>query len=293
MEVLSNFQYKKLFLPNITEKILANNTDIQLYRLENYLKGILMPVIPYRTAFNFIIFVTNGHIKQYLENEEYHAEKGAVIFIKQGTITATLELSDDIEGFFLTYENNVLSEQVLPKHKTSIFFMTPFLKLDSLTYDTITQLLPILEQELWLNKLNVNEVVVTMLHLILIKMLSTDSDSHHKSATRPMELSLQFQDLLFKYHVCEKRVAFYADKLSVTENYLNKCLKSVTQKSPKQWINEININYSKALLQTSKDIAEIAYELNFHTPSHFTQLFKKITGITPKEYRLQFAKVRG
>jgi hypothetical protein len=58
-----------------------------------------MPVIPYRTTFNFIIFVTNGHIKQYLENKEYHAEKG-VIFIKQGTITATVELSDDIEGFF-------------------------------------------------------------------------------------------------------------------------------------------------------------------------------------------------
>jgi len=288
MEVLSNFQYKKLFLPNITDKILANNADIQLYRIENYLKGILMPVIPYRTTFNFIIFVTNGHIRQYLENKEYHAEKGGVIFIKQGTITATVELSDDIEGFFLAYENNILSEQELPKHKSSIFFMTPFLNLDRLTYGTITQLLPIMEQELWLNNLNVNDVVVTMLHLILIKMLSTDSDTHHKSATRPMELSLQFRDLLFKYHVGEKRVAFYADKLSVTESYLNKCVKGVTQKSPKQWINEIDINYSKALLHSSKDIAEIAYELNFHTASHFTQLFKKIAGITPKEYRVQF-----
>ena len=101
MEILSNFQYKKLFLPNITEKILANNADIQLYRLEDYLKGILMPVIPYRTTFNFIIFVTNGHLKQYLENKEYAAEKGGVIFIKQGTITSTLELSDDIDGFFM------------------------------------------------------------------------------------------------------------------------------------------------------------------------------------------------
>ncbi len=108
-----------------------------------------------------------------------------------------------LKAFFLAYENNILSEQELPKHKSSIFFMTPFLNLDSLTYGTITQLLPIMEQELWLNNLNVNDVVVTMLHLILIKMLSTDSDAHHKSATRPMELSLQFRDLLFKYHVGE------------------------------------------------------------------------------------------
>jgi AraC family transcriptional activator of pobA len=290
METLSNFQYKKLFLPNITEKILSNNADIQLYRLEDYLKGILMPVVPYRTTFNFVLFITNGHIKQYLENKEYNVEKGGVIFIKQGTITATIELSDDAEGFFLAYENNIVSEQELPKHKTSIFFMPPFLNLDNLTYGTIKQLLTIMEQELWLNELNLNEIIITMLHLILVKILSTDSDSHHKSATRPMELSLQFRDILFKYHREEKRVTFYADKLSVTENYLNKCVKNITQKSPKQWINEMDINYSKALLQSSKDIAEIAYQLNFHTASHFTQLFKKITGITPKEYRLQFFK---
>ncbi|WP_264534812.1 helix-turn-helix domain-containing protein [Flavobacterium sp. N1736] len=290
METLSNFQYKKLFLPNITEKILSNNADIQLYRLEDYLKGILMPVVPYRTTFNFVLFITNGHIKQYLENKEYNVEKGGVIFIKQGTITATIELSDDAEGFFLAYENNIVSEQELPKHKTSIFFMPPFLNLDNLTYGTIKQLLTIMEQELWLNELNLNEIIITMLHLILVKILSTDSDSHHKSATRPMDLSLQFRDILFKYHRDEKRVTFYADKLSVTENYLNKCVKNITQKSPKQWINEMDINYSKALLQSSKDIAEIAYQLNFHTASHFTQLFKKITGITPKEYRLQFLK---
>ncbi|SNR74867.1 AraC family transcriptional regulator [Flavobacterium sp. ov086] len=290
METLSNFQYKKLFLPNITEKILSNNADIQLYRLEDYLKGILMPVVPYRTTFNFVLFITNGHIKQYLENKEYNVEKGGVIFIKQGTITATIELSDDAEGFFLAYENNIVSEQELPKHKTSIFFMPPFLNLDNLTYGTIKQLLTIMEQELWLNELNLNEIIITMLHLILVKILSTDSDSHHKSATRPMDLSLQFRDILFKYHRDEKRVTFYADKLSVTENYLNKCVKNITQKSPKQWINEMDINYSKALLQSSKDIAEIAYQLNFHTASHFTQLFKKITGITPKEYRLQFFK---
>jgi AraC-like DNA-binding protein len=288
MKFLSNFQYKKLFLPNITERILANNADVQLYRLENYLKGILIPVIPYRTSFNFIIFVTKGHIRQHIENKEYHAQQGEIIFMKQGSITATLELSDDVEGFFLAYENSILSEQELPKHKTSIFFISPFLKLDNLSYNTLTQLLPVMEQELLLNNLNTNDVVICMLHLVLVKILYVASGGSCTSATRPMEVSLQFRDLLFKYHLEEKKATFYAHKMSVTENYLNKCVKNVTLKSVKHWINEIDINYSKALLQSSKDIAEIAYELNFHTASHFSQLFKKIEGITPKEYRTQF-----
>lgn len=71
-------------------------------------------------------------------------------------------------------------------------------------------------------------------------------------------------------------MSFYADHLHLTENYLNKCLKEVTGKTPKQWINEIDIDYSKTLLQTGKSISEIAYELNFQTPSHFSQVFKNL-----------------
>lgn len=285
MEILSNSQYKELFLPNLTDQILGNNADIQLYRLEYYLKGIKMPVVPYRTSFNFIIFVTKGSIKQYLENREYCAKENEIIFIKQGTITATIEMSDDAEGFFLAYENHILSELELPKYKSSIYLMSPFLTLDSLTFTTVNQLLILMEQEIFINNLGLNDIVIALLHVILLKLLNHEYNEIPNSTTRPMELTLQFKDLLFKHHIEEKRVTFYADKLFVTENYLNKCVKDVTQKKPKQWINETDINYSKALLHSSKRIAEIAYELNFQTASHFTQLFKKVSGMTPKEYR--------
>nr|WP_255555161.1 helix-turn-helix domain-containing protein [Flavobacterium sp. NKUCC04_CG] len=82
-------------------------------------------------------------------------------------------------------------------------------------------------------------------------------------------------------------VAFYADLLAVSENYLNKCVKRVMGMSTKQWINEIFIRRSQILLQdATKDIAEIAYALNFHSASYFTRFFKKITGITPTAYRI-------
>ena len=50
MEMISNSQYKELFLAHLSNQVLGNNEDIQLYRLEYYLKDILMPVIPYRTT---------------------------------------------------------------------------------------------------------------------------------------------------------------------------------------------------------------------------------------------------
>ncbi|MFA6644651.1 MAG: helix-turn-helix domain-containing protein, partial [Bacteroidales bacterium] len=41
----------------------------------------------------------------------------------------------------------------------------------------------------------------------------------------------------------------------------------------------------KRLLDADKSISEIAYELGFRYPQHFTRLFKQRTGLTPNEYR--------
>lgn len=57
--------------------------------------------------------------------------------------------------------------------------------------------------------------------------------------------------------------------------------------SPKDLISLQLIHEAKRLLvQTNQDISVIAYSLGFEYPAHFSRLFKKITGFTPKEYRL-------
>ena len=47
-----------------------------------------------------------------------------------------------------------------------------------------------------------------------------------------------------------------------------------------------SIDRAKSMLWgTSKSMSEIAYELGFEYPSHFTNLFKSKTGMAPTEYR--------
>lgn len=58
------------------------------------------------------------------------------------------------------------------------------------------------------------------------------------------------------------------------------------QQTPKQWINEISILHSQILLQdATRDIAGIAFEMKYKSPSYFTRLFKKVTGYSPSDYR--------
>ncbi|MEH7313803.1 helix-turn-helix domain-containing protein, partial [Priestia megaterium] len=69
-------------------------------------------------------------------------------------------------------------------------------------------------------------------------------------------------------------------------NYLSKIFKKEVGKSVSQYIQEQRIEEAKKLLQLSNyTISEISTLLNFHDQSYFTTTFKKILGVTPKQYR--------
>jgi len=96
----------------------------------------------------------------------------------------------------------------------------------------------------------------------------------------------KFIQLLSNKYLTERRVSFYAEALCVTPKYLSSMVKEVSHKSAAEWINDFVLRSAKILLTTPLTIQQISDELNFPNPSFFTQHFKRFTGKTPKEYRL-------
>lgn len=81
-------------------------------------------------------------------------------------------------------------------------------------------------------------------------------------------------------------VKTFAAQLHVSANYLSDLLSKYTGKSPQEHIHLKLVDKAKHLLwSTGKPISEIAYELGFEHPSHFTKLFRNKTGHSPREYR--------
>jgi AraC-like DNA-binding protein len=63
-------------------------------------------------------------------------------------------------------------------------------------------------------------------------------------------------------------------------------IKKETGKTPLEYIQLKVMEMAKErVLDTGRSISEIAYELGFKYPQHFTRAFKKSTGYTPNEYR--------
>ncbi|MCM1520319.1 MAG: helix-turn-helix domain-containing protein [Lachnoclostridium sp.] len=81
-------------------------------------------------------------------------------------------------------------------------------------------------------------------------------------------------------------VAYFAEKACLTPNYFSDLVRKETGLTPKEMISRHIIAHAKQLLvKNSDDVAQIAYSLGFEYPAHFSRLFKRISGLTPSEFR--------
>jgi AraC-like DNA-binding protein len=103
----------------------------------------------------------------------------------------------------------------------------------------------------------------------------------------------KFEDLLNDYFVSEKpqsiglpSVAYFAENCHLSANYFGDLIKKETGKSAQEYIQLKVINIAKErLFDPDKSISQIAYELGFNYPQHFSRMFKEQVGSSPSEYR--------
>jgi AraC family transcriptional activator of pobA len=103
----------------------------------------------------------------------------------------------------------------------------------------------------------------------------------------------KFESLLNDYFQSEKpqtvglpSVTYCADQLNLSPNYFGDLIKKETGKTALEYIHlKIMDMAKKKILDKNKSVSEIAYELGFKYPQHFTRSFKNFTGHTPNEYR--------
>jgi len=108
------------------------------------------------------------------------------------------------------------------------------------------------------------------------------------------DVLVSFERLLDDYFQSKKSqilglpsVHYCADQFHISTNYFGDLIKKQTGKSAQEYIQLKLMEIAKErIFDTSKSISEIAYELGFKYPQHFSRLFKKRVGHTPNEYRL-------
>jgi len=82
-----------------------------------------------------------------------------------------------------------------------------------------------------------------------------------------------------------------ASLTELSRTYFSRVFKETTGMRLRDYLMEVRINKAKDLLDDiNLEIKQIAYEVGFNYPDHFSRTFKRKTGVSPTDWRLKEIK---
>lgn len=95
-------------------------------------------------------------------------------------------------------------------------------------------------------------------------------------------------------NICSNmKVTDIADYFGYNEKYLTTYFRKWSKVSIKQFIMQTKMDHAKAeLTETNHSVSQIGYNIGYGDPHNFTNAFKKVTGLTPSDYRDSYSKRR-
>lgn len=136
--------------------------------------------------------------------------------------------------------------------------------------------------------------VEALFSLIMVKMhrgFARVAATSNAAPDRRRDLVRRFEALVDRDHATNRPVNDYAAELNVTPTHLARTVKAVTGRSPGDIVHDRLILESRRQIAfTDQPIAEIAYRLNFSSPSYFSRFFAGLTGENPTEFRARIRR---
>ena len=241
-----------------------------------------------------ILFLTQGEGIHTIDFQQYAIRPNTIFFLSPGQIHE-LALSEDVQGYIILFTSSFYHFNKTDPHKLfelpffyNLSQETPPIYLDNAEcIQTLTNLFreAISENKQYLS--DKDEAIRALLDLILIQCKRIYPLSQQDEKTNKGKIMVKrFKQLIEEKCKENLSVKDYANLLAISPNYLSETVKSVTGRTSTDLINDRMILEIKRLLKhTDMGISEIAYSLNFADQSYFSKYFKKLTGLSPLEFR--------
>ncbi len=246
----------------------------------------------------------NPHVKMKYGQQEYDFNEGIMFCLSPGQLLR-IEFDKKQEakqtGWNLVFHPdflwNTALAKTIKKYGYFDYSVNEALFLSPREEETLIGIMQQIDHECRANLDNFSQdVIIAQIELLLTY---TDRFYHRQFITRKIsnhQVLARLELVLSEYFTSEDSgkkglptVAFIAEKLNISPNYLSGLLKVLTGQSTQQHIHEKLIERAKEKLSTTAlSVSEIAYELGFEHPQSFSKLFKKKTDLSPQDFRRTF-----
>ena len=233
--------------------------------------------------------------------QHYDFQEGSLMFIAPDQVFSTEgedSMEREIEGWGLYFHPDLIRHtDLMGKMKGYSFFgydTHEALHVSDEEKQTITQVVKTIEHEFSQNLDDHSQtLIISNIELLLNYCNRFYSRQFLTRTTASKDVIIRFEEFLEAYFESDQirqngmpSVKYCAQQMGYSANYLSDMLKKETNKNTQEHIHSVLIEKAKnMLLGTSESVSQIAYQLGFEYPQHFSKLFKKKTGVAPAEFR--------
>ena len=248
------------------------------------------------TRLNFILMAlcTRGHAEYNIDTIRQEVAPGDLLFVSERHIVDNFQYSPDYESLCIMVLTDFYHDFVQNvKNVSSLLLFSmknPVVRLTAMEAQTFSNYYHNIRQKMN-NSLHpyrtelVKSLLLTMFYDMSGVIYRVEQQGN-KAQSRADAFFSEFIQLLEKNFRKERRVSWYANQLSITPKYLSEVVKSASKRTPTEWIDDYVILEMRVLLKNStKNIKELADELNFPNQSFMGKYFKERVGVSPSTFR--------
>lgn len=247
---------------------------------------------PERSDRTMLIYCTAGRATVGIDMDEYDVEAGCCLLVFPNRTVFVRQANIGFHVTCLAFCRRILDETMAGLTTALILYIHnhPLIKLngtDRLFIGAMSEQIRRVSadgRQLYKNKIVAN--IVSNFLMIHYGSLPVPDDTSESQYNHVEELFRRFLTYIEIFSGSSHNVTEYAGRLRITPKYLTEITRRKTGKSPKEMIDEVLLRRAMSNLRCSeKAIKEISIECGFSNPDYFSRFFRRMTAMTPQEYR--------
>lgn len=253
-----------------------------------------MPTSPRRMTFILVALCTRGECEFTVDTQRLKITQNDLVIISDRHIVDNFQASDDADGLLMIMSVGFFYEVMSNVSDVSLLFCFarshPVVRLKEDEVRLFTEYFCMLKGKMGEVDNRFRRDIVRTLILAMFYDLSNVivrvQQGESRRQSRADAIFTRFIHLVELHFRHERRVGWYAEQLCITPKYLSETVKSVSGRTPNEWVDSyVTLELRVMLKTTAKSIKEIAEEMNFPNQSFLGKFFREHVGVSPTVYR--------